>query len=347
MNESTTTRRAVLGSALASVALVGCGAAGPHPATRRAPTPPPSPEAAAPEEPALFELRLSRWLELHHILCEQGREATDAEAWVAPGLDAVDRRGLTPDQTLRWGTAVAFYGAHFAKKDPIFDPELAALHRALSARASAAGWGSGGDVPPDVARHLDAAMPVYEAHWRALHEAANRRFIEALEPLLRDHGATIASELASALQAPWPRDPLVVDVSAFTNWAGAYSTLGPTRIYIASLDPRNQGVAGLEVLFHEAAHALIRPVRDAISRAAEELGRVPKDLWHVVLFVTAGEIVRRRFPGYVPYGEEHGLYEKGPWKVFHGVVKAHFLPYLERRAELAPAVHDMVAALPG
>jgi len=40
------------------------------------------------------------------------------------------------------------------------------------------------------------------------------------------------------------------------NNTGAYTTLDPLRVTIASTDARNQGSAALEVLFHEASHGI-------------------------------------------------------------------------------------------
>ena len=91
-----------------------------------------------------------------------------------------------------------------------------------------------------------------------------------------------------------------------------YTSGPPTHVTISSTDPAYQGLASLEMLFHESSHS---PVSDLFQRvrhaASEQKVSVPPQLWHGVLSHTAGELTRRELEAhgiaYTPYARP-GLY---------------------------------------
>jgi hypothetical protein len=107
-----------------------------------------------------------------------------------------------------------------------------------------------------------------------------------------------------------------VDAVAYANWAGAYTTIEPTRPTLSTTDPANQGVAALEIVFHETSHGMMNKVMEGM-RAAEANVNAHRteafnagSIWHAVLFYTAGELVAERIPGYVPYADKNGLWTR-------------------------------------
>jgi hypothetical protein len=71
-------------------------------------------------------------------------------------------------------------------------------------------------------------------------------------------------------------------------------------------DERHQGPAALESIFHEAGHALIFPPHRELRTALEEAGKPGHDdLWHALLFFTAGEVVKRQPGPDLPLLEKH------------------------------------------
>jgi hypothetical protein len=92
----------------------------------------------------------------------------------------------------------------------------------------------------------------------------------------------------------------VVDVVATGGWAGGDTTdFGRTLTHtqISSRNPDYQGAAALEMVFHEASHELVSPRNGPIAQllvsAERETGvAVHRSLWHGILFVTVGEVVR-------------------------------------------------------
>src|SRR6201999_726162 len=106
------------------------------------------------------------------------------------------------------------------------------------------------DIPADLKAVLVKAAPVYRQHWWRRHDEGNRRWISATKTLVDKHGAFLSNAVVKNFEAPWPDNPVRVDVVSYGNWAGAYTTIEPTRPTISSLDPASQGSGGLEILFH-------------------------------------------------------------------------------------------------
>ena len=107
-----------------------------------------------------------------------------------------------------------------------------------------------------------------------------------------------------------------MDLTVVPRASGGYSASEPAHITISSSDPSYRGYAALEMLFHEGSHGfgllavLIEPLNQA---AAEQKVTVPPQLWHAVLFYTAGELTTRELKArgidYTPYADA-GFYDR-------------------------------------
>ena len=84
-----------------------------------------------------------------------------------------------------------------------------------------------------------------------------------MAPRVATHGAALSRELARIFNVPWSPFPIRVDVSVYSSWAGAYTTLYPDRITVAWKDTMYANMSGLEMLFHEAMHTMDDSVRRA------------------------------------------------------------------------------------
>jgi hypothetical protein len=134
-------------------------------------------------------------------------------------------------------------------------------------------------------------------------------------------------------------------VTEYASWAAGYTTLVPTHITISSTSPRNQGAAALEILFHEASHALISKVRTTLATEARAQGKLFQrgDFWHAILFYSTGEMVRRHFENYTPYAAKNGLYSRG-WEAMPEILGKDWKPYLDGEIDLSSAARRLVAA---
>ena len=120
------------------------------------------------------------------------------------------------------------------------------------------------------------------------------------------------------------------------------------HITASSGNPTQQQWAGVEVLFHEASHGLIAPIQERIAAAGKAGGKETRDLWHVVLFWTASELVRealaQRKIEYNPYIYATGLFQRA-WPQFQKPVETEWAPYVAGRISLDEAVKRLVAAV--
>ncbi len=198
-------------------------------------------------------------------------------------------------------------------------------------------------LPPGLIAALEAGAPIYKARWWPDHDRANRAWIAAVTPLVSKYSESLKKELAAAYQTGWPTAPIRTDVAEYASFAGAYTTLDPAHITVSSINPGNQGDAALEVLFHEASHAIVDKIRTALgeeaSRQHKPLRR--RDFWHALLFYTTGEIVEQHLNGHVPYAVKNGLYSRA-WPGAPEVLDADWKPYLDGKIDLAAAVHRLV-----
>lgn len=137
------------------------------------------------------------------------------------------------------------------------------------------------------------------------------------------------------------------------NWSGANTiSLDPAGGHIAISSNSNQGLAALETVFHEASHVLMTqndPVWRALDKAADALDRpTPDGLWHVVLFYTTGETVRRVLDkagesGYTPHLYE--IFERGGgWAGYRDAIESIWPTYLDGERTLSDAAADLIQA---
>jgi hypothetical protein len=294
---------------------------------------------------------------------------------------------FTAAEQKAWEEAISYYAANFVDKDLLFSGELVELKNQLSDFEDCDELSGrtkkfcDAGLPPKLTQALESAAPVYRVHLWPDHDRANRRWILRVAPLVIEQGVGLSERLADIYQTRWPRQKIRVDVAAYANWAGAYTTLDPLRVTIASLDSRNQGAEALEVLFHESSHGIAEPVQDAIIRECRQRDKaIPRDLWHALIFYTTGEVIRpvlassdatpagqldlrsvtsaaesssnssrensrgSSATGYTPYALREGLYQHG-WKNYLDVLQRFWQPYIEGRATFSDAIARMVSSL--
>ena len=73
---------------------------------------------------------------------------------------------------------------------------------------------------------------------------------------------------------------------------------------------------------------------------------MPRDLFHVVIFFTAGILtqqeLRKTDPGYAPYAERTGMYKRVPgWGDDEAVLQRAWLPYLEGKKARKEAIAEL------
>lgn len=333
----------------------------------------------------VFEFHSGFWVNLHHFLYHEAREKmTAGRATGAAGKNAgptlkVSAEGvaLTAEEQKAWDAAVAFYVANEANKDIQINVDLMLLKNQLSdfedcdellgKKKSFCDAG----LPGAIGQVLESAAPIYRAHWWKDQDRANRRWVARVAPLVREQGVGLSQKLAEIYQSKWPKERIRVEVCGYANAGGAYTTLDPLRVTISSLDPRNQGVQALEVLFHEASHGIALPVQVAIQRECRQRDKpIPRNLWHALIYYTTSEVLKPVMEEETPKdgksggagGQEPGksggkvrstpvprvlsdeLNQRG-WDEYLRLITMYWQPYLDGKVNFEDAIAHMVSAL--
>ena len=323
----------------------------------------------------VFELHSGFWINLHHTLYHEAKarsaspvpERTEKTSPSGIRVSAEAKPALSAAEQKIWDEAVSYYAANFAAKDLVFSTELIELKNQLGDFEDCDELSGkkrkfcDAGLSAKLTQVLESAAPVYRAHLWPEHDRANRRWILRVTPLVQEQGVGLSERLADIYQTRWPRQKIRVDLSSYANSAGAYTTADPLRITISSLDPRNQGAAALEVLFHEGSHGIAEPEQAAIIRECRQRDKaIPRDLWQALVFYTTGEVLRPVLTSgkpasggkdgtdadgsYTPYALREGLYQRG-WSEYYKLLQQFWQPYLDGTATFDDAVARMVSSL--
>jgi len=200
---------------------------------------------------------------------------------------------------------------------------------------------------------LAASQAYADCRWKT-QDAENRSWIEDLTPKLEKHAAKISPRLEKAYAMAWHGLPIRVDVVQHAPPVGASTwILEPGgHILISTGVTREES---LETVFHEASHTLMAPWRpDPVPKALDHAVNEAKveairDLWHVVLFYTTGDVVRGVLeeagePGYTPYVYAHDLWQ-GRWGPYRNPIEDAWPDYMKGEKTLAEAARDLANAI--
>lgn len=309
-----------------------------------------SEEAARP----LFDFHSGFWINLHHFLYLEALSRTPQKGSYPAGLtddDAVALASLSPQEHSVWNEVVNYYADSVISRDLLFDENMGRIKNQLEDSEDSADL-SQSDIPTDLKAALSKAAPSYRKHFWKNHDQENRRWIAELQPLVDKYGEKIKNSLVTIYGEPWPDQPVRVDVTIYGGRFGAYTTNGPTRPTICSRDPSSQGIAMLEVVFHETSHGMIDKVIDAISAAEADVNvRNPKEtfhsdkVWHAVLFYTAGEVVEEQMRGYIPYADKNGLWTRAWPGPIRSLIAQDWKPHINGSVSLTAAIGKLVSDL--
>ena len=310
-------------------------------------------QKAAPPSPAAlldqFRFESKLWPNLHHFLYVLARSRTGAadRMRVAVREAPQDTAGfdkLPVAERQAWDEAIAAYQVHAAPLDISYG-KLVDVNYAVADLGDGAPVTAAHDIPVEIRGALEKAGPVYGALWWPRHDAANQAWIKQLRPQVERYGPRIVEQLTSAFQHSWPSGPLRVEVVAYAQWAGAYTTDDPPLIAMSSLNEQHRGSDGLEQLFHECSHLMMETVDASLKTHARALGKeFSRAVSHTILFYTVGEVLRRTVPGHVPYAIHYGVWQRG-WTKHLEVLKLYWQPYLDGTATMDQAIDGIARAL--
>lgn len=299
-------------------------------------------------EAANLRFHSAFWPNLHHTLYVAAwdrRSAGGDQRRLAGSLPEPLTGALTPDERAAWDAAVAYYDRELASHDLLFDDRLSGpIRRAIVEAVDLPGEG----LDTGHRGVLAAAAPIYRKYWWPLHDRANRAWIADIAPRTGEIAKDVTARLAALYGIPWFTEPVRIDVVRAGSWSGAYTMVEPTHATIASGDPEAAGWAGVDVVFHEVSHALIRRIQRLIEEEARVAGKRPGTLWHALQFVTTGEVVREALAArkieFVPYVYRTGLIDRA-WRAFKAPLEREWMAYVHGEISLDDAVKRLVAAI--
>jgi len=282
---------------------------------------------------AIFEFHSNAWLNLHHVL------RANVRGMPPPA-------GLSDEESRLWAEGVAFYKP-YAARDLLADDGMVVIKTALRVAEARTNL-DGVAIDAALRATLERLMPIYQKRSWPEHDRANRVWIAAVQPLLDRHGQAMIQAITRTYDSTWPSSPIPVDLTPTAGPNGAYTSGPPTHVTMSSMDPKYQGLASLEMLFHESSHS---PVSDLFLRvrqaASEQQVSVPRQLWHGVLFYTAGELTKREFHAhgiaYTLYADA-GLYGNLCGADCFEKIATHWTPRLDGRRSVAEALSALVAS---
>ncbi len=299
-----------------------------------------------------FRYQSALWFNLHHTLFFHAYTLKAATRGTAQ-FSALERaaydeaKTMLSDNDLNWNEALDTYRKNYAALDFVFDASMTNADNALATVGD-----SESSFPRAVPRPMQDALtqgaPAYRALLWQKHTSQNENLIVSLRTSIAPYDTRFASELTRIYQTPFLEGPYIVDVVAYTDWAGSYSNMGDTFVHIpiSSEDPTNDGLSGVDVLFHEASHSIVDPqygtIGSAITRQAKRLGRKPPDqFWHALIMYTPGKLAEQWFsrPGH-PYTMvwiRLGLFTR-VWPAYYAAFERHWFPYMSGRGTMDDAI---------
>jgi len=307
-----------------------------------------------------FQFSNGFWINLHHTLYYH-MQAIENAYQLASRVSPKDKIALADLQAIpaahetAWHQALQIYHRNYAHSDFVFDDALRASDETLSAWSATAS-SAPATLPPDMAKALDLAAPIYSAFLWPKHRRQNSAFEDKLQALLATYGTTFRARLPELYGTPWLDQPYRVDVVAYSDRDGSYcnNATGYVHIVISSCDADDLGPHGLDVLFHEASHSIAGPfdgtIGGPIVAAARELNRlVPDQFWHTVLMFTPGRVAESVFNAsrlrpYTMVWVTNGLFTD-VWPRYYAILKQYWQPYMDGKTDRVTALTQSVQAI--
>lgn len=286
------------------------------------------------------------WLNLHHFLYVLGRveakmpDITREAVAGAPADEAGGLALLSEAERQAWRDAVALYAKGLSRQDTVFDDALVTVTNTMR-RAAEASSAATLKIDAALAAALDRAAPIYRKAWWPRHRDGNRAWLQSMQDPLKQYGPPLLAYVARAYQEPWMTGGFPVQISAWSNWAGAYST-SESLLVIGTRNKGNAGLHGFEIMFHEAMHQWDEEIYARMTSIAKANNlKIPNQLSHAMIFYTTGEAMRTVVATHVPYADVAGIW-KGRMGAFKPALDAHWKPYLDGKGTLDDALSALL-----
>lgn len=251
------------------------------------------------EESDYFQFHSNFWINLHHFLYQQAKGDQQlhlqedeytltniGDTQIVAALKEADRKIFQQ--------AVHYYSTYLIDKSLLFD---LANHRQWLQKQKEDSPITDTSFGARYTEILNRTAPVYRKNFWNLHHQQNSKILEKHFKIIQNIEAESIRTLEKMAGADWPAGKIRVDLTAYGNWAGAYTQSQPDfNITISSLDPFSLQPAFIETVFHEASHILFTresKLRAKIFFMSNEMDvKFPRNLWHAAQFYLCGRLIQ-------------------------------------------------------
>lgn len=249
-----------------------------------------------------FEFHSNYWINLHHFLY-QAADSSQLRKLQKDGNQLLDIgeakvfRDLTGIQLGKLNEAIQFYQVNIVQKNLIRD---LGFERVWLQKQTTFQPITDTTFTRSFTYVLNLASDVYKETFWPIHKALNEATLNRHLSIIQKMEAAIIAKMEVLSMQEWPSQGKVrVDLSAYANYAGAYTPTRPRfNIFISSLDPSSEHTGFVETIFHEGSHLLFSyggSFRGGISGVFDKMALqidYPRLLWHASLFYLCGRTVQ-------------------------------------------------------
>lgn len=249
-----------------------------------------------------FEFHSNYWINLHHFLYQKASGSQlrklreDGNGFLDIGEEEVYGRLSVAEQTML-ADALTYYSDSLISKSLLFN---LGKERVWLQGLKASTKIKDTTFSKKYTDLLNQVSPVYHKHFWPLHTKQNRAVIQGQLDLIQTFEKVVIPKMEGFAMKKWPaRKKVRVDITAYANYAGAYTAARPRfNIFVSSLDPNSEATSFVETILHEGSHLLFNyggPFREGISAHFDAMQLeipYPKHLWHAALFYLCGRSVQ-------------------------------------------------------
>ena len=257
-----------------------------------------------------FEFHNNYWTNLHHFLFQKAKGdqlkhlEEDGQTFLDIGEVAIWEELDTADSTILQNT-IAYYQEHIINRSLMRNSALRLWLQSLKEEGEIVDT----TYSAELTGILNKASPIFTRYFWPVFKMHNDTILAKHVDLVRKFETIAIQQMEKLAGYPWPDLKVRVDLTAYANWAGAYTPARPTmNIFISTIDPGAPSSYFLETVFHEGAHLLYSresAFRSKIyHRSKEREMDFPKQLWHASLFYLCGRITQDLME---PLGVRHTL----------------------------------------
>jgi len=227
-------------------------------------------------------------------------------------------------------SVVMFYRDSLTSKDVLFDSLMRDLTDQLTLGAvPKTGW------QVKTLSMIKIFQPYFtKLYWKDI-ETDNKAWVTANKEQIVKQEINVVPELERIYQTKLPASKIIIDLSCYATWAGAYSYKdGFCHVIFASAHGANKGDLATEVVFHETSHFLVDKVNEKLAELSK--GKDIKagiNLWHNMIFYTTGYVVEKEYAKegkmFFPYYVQMKFEEKFPdFKIAVEACKEYWNQYI-------------------